>query len=66
MNETLYTDPLYEKVPSLLGNKISEVSTSGDFIFVVPENSKADVVIDPMDICDEHGVSEEFRFDNSK
>jgi len=37
-----YKNPLYVKVPSLLGNKLDQVFTSGDFIFVSPMKSKAD------------------------
>ena len=42
LKATFYTDPLYGKVPSLLGNKLAQVFTSGDFIFVSPMKSKAD------------------------
>ena len=66
LNATFYTDPLYGKVPSLLGNKLEEVFTFGEFIFIASMKSKADGGIGLMDICDKHGIVEETRYDNSK
>ena len=54
LKTNFYTDPLYVKVISLLGNKFAQVFNSGDFIFVAPMNSKSDVGIGLMDICDEN------------
>ena len=53
-------------MPSLLGNKLAKVFTSRDFSFVVPMKSKEDGVIGLIHICDEHGITEELRYDNSK
>ena len=66
MKATFYTYNLYRKVPSLLGNKLAQVFNSRNFIFVVPMNSKKDGVIGRIHICDEHGITEELIYDNSK
>ena len=57
MKSILYTNPLYEKLPSLLGDKLVQVLNPGDFIFVAPMSSKADGGIDLMDLCDDHGIT---------
>ena len=66
MKSTLYTHTLCRKVTSRLGNKLAQVFTSGNYIFVAPKNSKADGVIVLMDLCDEHVITEELRYDNYK
>ena len=66
LKATFYIDPLYGKVPSMLGNKLAQVFTSGDFIFVAPMKSKADRGLGLMDLCDEHGIPAELRYDNAK
>ena len=58
MKAAFYIDPLYEKVPSLLGGKLAQVFNSGHFIFFVPTKSKLDGVLGLMDICGEHVISE--------
>ena len=42
IKSTFYTDTVCGKVPSLLCNKLSQVFTSGNLIFVAPMKSKAD------------------------
>ena len=66
LKTNFYTDPLYVKVISLLGNKFAQVFTSGDLIFVAPMKSKAYGGIGHMDLCDKYGVPEELRYDNAK
>ena len=66
LKETLYIDPLYVKVTSLLGNKSAQVLTSGEFIFIVLMKSKAYGGIGLMDLCDEHGILVELQYDNYK
>ena len=66
LKATLYTHPLCVKVTSLLGNKFAQVYNSGDFIFVAPMNSKSDVGIGLMDICDENIIPEGLRYNNGK
>mmetsp|Transcript_15996 Transcript_15996/g.23839 ORF Transcript_15996/g.23839 Transcript_15996/m.23839 type:complete len:1130 (+) Transcript_15996:7540-10929(+) len=66
LKATFYTDPLYGKVPSLLGNKLAQIFTSGDFIFVSPMKSKADGGNGLVDLCDEYGIPAELRYDNAK
>ena len=66
MEATLYTYPLYGKFPSLLGNKLAQVFTYEEFIFVAPMKSKAHGGIVLMGLCDEHGVPAELRYDNTK
>ena len=66
LKATFYTDTLYVKVPSLVGNKLSKLFTSGDSIFLTPMKSKADGVIGLMDICDKHNIIEELRYDIAK
>ena len=58
LKATLYTDPLYGKVSSMLGNKFLTSVHFQDFIFVAHMNSKADGGIGLMDLCDEHGIPE--------
>ena len=62
----LYTDPLYVKVPSLLGNKPAQVFTSREFILVAPMKSKEHGRIVLMDICDEYRIKAELRYNNYK
>ena len=66
LKATLYTYPLYVKVASLLGNKFAQVFTPGDFILVAPMKSKEDGGIGLTDICNEHGITAELRYDYSK
>jgi len=66
LKATFYTETLYRKVPSLLGNKLAQVFPSWDFIFVAPMKSKADGGLGLMDLCDEHGIPAELRYDNAK
>ena len=40
--------------------------TSGDLIFVAPMKSKVDGGIGIMNLCEEHGITEELRYDDSK
>ena len=46
-------------------NKLAQVFTSRDFIFVAPMKSKSDGGIGLIDICDDHVIPEELRSDNS-
>ena len=57
---------LYRKVPSLLVNKLAQVFTSGEFIFIEPTKSKVDGGISLMYLCDKHDITEELRCDNIK
>ena len=57
---------LYRKVPSLLVNKLAQVFTSRDFIFVTSMKSEAYVGIGIMGICDENGIPSQPRYDNVK
>ena len=66
LKATFYTDPLYGKVKSVTGNKLAQVFTSGDFIFVSPMKSKADGGHGLVDLCDEIGIPAELRYDNAK
>ena len=45
---------------------MSQVFNSRDFVFVAPMKSKTDRGIDLMDICDDHEITEEFRYNNNK
>ena len=58
LKTTFHTYTLYEKVPLLSGNEISQVFNSGDFIFVAPMNSNIDRGIGLMDICDDNKITE--------
>ena len=63
---TVYPYLLYVKVTTLLGNELSQVFTSGDFIFVAPMNSKTDGRIGVMDLCDDNGIPVKLIYDNDK
>ena len=57
---------MYGKVSPLLVNKIAQVFTSRDFIFVASIKSEADGGIGLIDLCDENDIPEELRYDNAK
>ena len=46
--------------------KLSQVSTSTKFIFVASMKSNSDGGLGLMDIYDEHGITEELIYDNTK
>ena len=56
MKATFYIYPMYEKLPSLLVNKLLHVFTTRELIFVAPIKSKAYGGIGLMDLCDEHDI----------
>ena len=66
LESTFYTHTLYRKVSSLLVNKLAQVFTSGEFMFVAPMKSKSDGGIGIIDLCDKHGIPAELRYDNAK
>ena len=57
LKANFYTDTLYIKVPSMLGNKLVQVFISGDFILVASMRSKEYGGIGLMDICGNHGIT---------
>ena len=61
LKSNFYIDPFYIKVKSILRNKLSQVFTFGDFIFVAPMKSNSYVLIVLMDLCDDNGIPEEFQ-----
>ena len=58
MKATLYTHPLYGKVPSLLGNKLAQVFIYGEFIFIINMKSDSDGEIGLTDLCYDNGIPE--------
>ena len=66
LKSNFYIDPFYIKVKSILRNKLSQVFTFGDFIFVAPMKSNSYVLIVLMDLCDDNGIPEESKYYNSR